>query len=95
MRTESWVGAMLGVLVWAAALSAEPAQQCPQSRLPANIEMPRYLTRELQQLHDRSPAFRAQCEQLGLSARAIARPGRGVWWKPKPTGGDERRGVRN
>lgn len=68
MRIESWVGAVFGVLLSTAVLSADPVQQCQQPRLPANIELPHDLANVLQQLHDRSPTFRAQCERLALAA---------------------------
>jgi len=67
MRTESWVGAVLGVLLCGAVLSAEPAHQCQQWRLPANIELPDDLARTLRRLRDRSPTFKAQCERIALA----------------------------
>ena len=68
MRIESWMGTMLGVMLCGSVLSAEPAQQCQQPRLPANIEMPHELARVLQDLHDRSPTFRTQFERIACAA---------------------------
>jgi len=64
MRTESWVGTVLVLVVVScgAGRSAEPDDQC--LRLPANIELSQDLSRIVQDLSDRSPTFRAQCELL-------------------------------
>lgn len=64
MRDHSWAGAILGVVLFGALLSAEPTQRCQPSDLPSNIVMPDMLQRALQKIYDRSPTFRAQCERL-------------------------------
>lgn len=64
MRIESRVGVVLGVLLCGVLLSAERAQQCQQSSLPANMEFSHDLARVLQRVYDRSPTFRAQCDRL-------------------------------
>ena len=65
MRTESWAGvtAML-LMLFVGAIGAEQ-QQCHQSVIPANVDVPRDLERVLERIYDRSPAFRAQCERIG------------------------------
>ena len=64
MRTNWWASAVLGIVLCGGSLSAEPVDQCRQSSLPANITLPHDLDRVLQQLRDRSPTFRMQCERL-------------------------------
>lgn len=68
MRIESWVGVVLVVLVLLAGVTAaETQQQCQQSPLPANVDMPRDLARVIRRIYERSPTFRAQCERIATA----------------------------
>lgn len=67
MRNTSWANVVVGVLLCGVLLSAEPVQQCRRSRLPANIELSHDLDRLLDDLYDRSPTFKAQCERLAAA----------------------------
>jgi hypothetical protein len=64
MQIRVWAGAVLCVMLCGVVISADPAQQCEQSVLPANIELSRDLARVLLDLYQRSPTFKAQCERL-------------------------------
>ena len=75
MRTEAWVGVtaiLLMVFVGAAGAEQQQCRRGPGGRvgvarrspIPSNVDVPRDLERVLTRIHDRSPAFRAQCERI-------------------------------
>lgn len=63
MRIEPWVGVTVVLLVmFCGAIAAEP-QQCRRT-IPANIVVAHDLARVLERIYQRSPTFRAQCDQI-------------------------------
>jgi hypothetical protein len=65
MRTEWWVGVTAMLLMLLAGAVSAQQQQCHPSAIPTNVDVPRDLERILERIHNRSPAFRAQCERIG------------------------------
>ena len=71
MRIECRAGVVaMAVLMMCAGSIAADEQQCRQSPLPPNVEMPRDLARVLRRIYERSPTFRAQCERI-VAARNL------------------------
>jgi hypothetical protein len=64
MRTKSWVGVTAMLLMMLVGAVGAEQQQCSRSPIPSNIDVPRDLERILERIHDRSPAFRVQCERI-------------------------------
>lgn len=67
MRIESCVDVvpvLVLLVLFAGVTAAETPQQCQQSPLPANVDMPRDLARVFRRIYERSPTFRAQCERI-------------------------------
>jgi hypothetical protein len=64
MRIESWTGVTAICLMLSSALIV--AKQEPRTRvmLPANVELLSNIGEGLEQVYDRSPTFRAQCERI-------------------------------
>jgi hypothetical protein len=73
MRTASWVSMTAMLLMMFVGATGAEQEQCRQSPIPSNIDVPCDLKRIFQRIHDRSPVFQAQCERIGKAVNLRVR----------------------
>jgi hypothetical protein len=68
MRIQSWVGAILVVVLMLCAITFAGPHDAARGSLPANIRVPSSLRGLIQRMYERSPTFRSQCDRIAAAS---------------------------